>query len=213
MDEKSRYYQPREPMMQGSCDESEAVRSILHGDTESFRRIVESYTPPFHGLAKRMLPDRSPENIEDALQEIFLLMFKALPRYDQERPFFTWAYTIALNYLRSRIRKGKRTAKHLASVPYDEDIGVLQGNGHQYQPEDALIASEADRILDQAIRSLKPKYREVFILRQLQDMSVTDTARTLHIPEGTVKTQLFRARQQLRRFLSDRTWISGDWES
>lgn len=186
-------------------NDAQLVYRTLHEDQDAYAQIVRSYTPIFYSLIKRFGPDKSPETIEDELQEIFLHIYKALPSYQVGSPFYSWAYTIALNWIRSQYRKDRR-AKKRNMVPYDENIGVLQGNRITDSPEHALVVKEASSLLDQALQNIKQAYREVFILRMMQDLSVSETAKILDLPEGTVKTYLHRGRQQLRKWLEKHQW-------
>ena len=126
-------------------------------------------------------------------------------QYKSDRSFFSWAYTIAMNWIRSKRRKlyAGRTS---TTVSYDEDIKILQGKAYSESPEDVAISVEAERLLLKALRELRPAYREVFVLRMMQHLSVQDTAHVLHIPEGTVKTHLHRARKALQDWFSEHRW-------
>lgn len=192
---------------QSQVEDSDAqlVYRTLHEDKNAYAEIVKSYTPIFYSLIKRFSPNKSPETIEDELQEIFIHIYKALPSYQEGSPFYSWAYTIAINWIRSQYRKDRRTKKQQI-VTYDEQIGTLQGFQSTDAPEHALLVKEASNLLDQALQNLKQAYREVFILRIIQNLSVSETAKILKLPEGTVKTYLHRGRQQLRKWLIKHQW-------
>jgi len=189
--------------------DTQLVYRTLHEDKEAFGQLVSSYTPTFYALVKRMAPDRSPESIEDDLQEIFLRIYRALPTFREGSPFFSWAYTIAMNWIRSQRRKG-RSRNRFPPIPYDEEVAVLQGTHRTDVPEEAAIAAEAEQLVMQALEELKPAYREVFILRMMQGLSVSDTAKVMRIPEGTVKTYLHRGRNKLREYLVKHQWNPED---
>ncbi|NLV83654.1 MAG: sigma-70 family RNA polymerase sigma factor [Spirochaetales bacterium] len=187
-------------------DEADArlVYKTLHKDKEAFGSIVVSYTPIFYSLIRHM-GIRSQETIEDELQEIFLRIYKALPTFREGRSFFTWSYTIAMNWIRSQQRKN-RAKRTINPIQYDEEMGILQGHRHSDAPEEHIVRSEARRILQAALLASKPIYRQVFVLRMIQGLSVSETAQVLHLPEGTVKTYLFRSREQLRIYLTEHHW-------
>lgn len=189
--------------------DTQLVYRTLHEDKEAFSQLVSSYTPTFYALIKRMTPDRTPESIEDDLQEIFLRIYRALPTFREGNPFFSWAYTIAMNWIRSQRRKG-RSHYRIPPIAYDEEVAVLQGTHHTDIPEEAAIAAEAEHLVMQALDELKPVYREVFILRMMQGLSVSDTAKVMRIPEGTVKTYLHRGRNKLRAWLVKHHWNPED---
>ena len=177
----------------------------LHEDKEAFGTLVRLYTPVFYTLLRKMIPNQSIENSEDDLQEIFLRIYRALPLFRSENSFFSWSYTIAVNWIRSQNRKTK-VLKQTTIIPYDEDIRVLQGSQSLKTPEQTAIASEAEQLLVQALQTLKNEYREVFVLRMMQGLSVSETARILKIPEGTVKTYLYRSRKELQRWMTEHQW-------
>lgn len=180
------------------------VYQTLHEDKEAFGDLVVSYTPIFYSLIRHM-GIRSQESVEDELQEIFLRIYKALPTFREGRSFFTWSYTIAMNWIRSQQRKN-RAKKTVDPIQYNEEMGILQGDYHSAAPEEHLVRLEARRILHAALQASKPIYRQVFVLRIIQGLSVSETAQVLHLPEGTVKTYLFRSREQLRSYLTEHHW-------
>ncbi len=187
--------------MSGDAFDKDVVERTLHEDKDAFRGIVEKYTPQFLSLAVKMTGNV--HTAEEAVQEIFLKIFSALESYNRKRRFFSWAYTIAVNYLRSELRKNY-VKQQMASVPYDD---TLINNSSTYaDPEKELIQAEGERLVLKALDQLKPKYREIFILRQLQGLSVTDTAQVMGIPEGTVKTLLFRAKKAILAALKHMQW-------
>jgi RNA polymerase sigma-70 factor (ECF subfamily) len=171
-----------------------AVQKTLQGHPQAFAELVERYTPLLFSLSYRMLGSR--EEAEDAVQEIFLRAFGSLHRFRLASRFYTWLYTIALNWLRSRLRR-IRTHERRELFPLANCPEVTSGNP-QPEPADRLAAREAERLLRIAIGALPPRYRSVFVLRHAQDLSIAEIAAVLKLPEGTVKTRLFRARQRLQ---------------
>jgi RNA polymerase sigma-70 factor (ECF subfamily) len=181
------------------------IRKILQGDVESFSPIVADYTPLFYSLHKRLLPYDSPENREDDVQEIFLRIFRALPTFSTGRSFFPWAYTIAINYIRSRGRK-KRRWKHIEPIEIDDAVIQTIADTQTDSPEELALAHEAQMLLIQALQEVPASYRQVFVLRIMQGLSVHETAQVLHIPEGTVKNRLYRCRVQLAQWMKTHDW-------
>ena len=172
-----------------------AVQATLLGDTNAFAAVVDRYAPVLFTLALRMLGD--PEEAEDAVQEIFLRAFRSLGRFRLDARFYTWLYTIAMNWLRSRLRRRRRGISAHAAVRSD-----LAARGHGVpDPADLAVAADGERLAQAAIDRLRPRRREVFVLRQVQGQSVAETATILGIPEGTVKTRLHRARKALAEAL------------
>jgi RNA polymerase sigma-70 factor (ECF subfamily) len=169
-----------------------AVQETLRGDRNAFAGIVERYTPLLYSLAFRMTGRG--EEAEEAVQEIFLRAFRALPRFRLGRRFHPWLYTIALNYLRTGARQ-QRPRRALRLVRLGEELEAVADR--REPPASALEREDAERLAQQALAELPPLYREVFLLRQVEGLSVRDAAEALGVLEGTVKVRLYRARQEL----------------
>jgi RNA polymerase sigma-70 factor (ECF subfamily) len=180
-----------------------AVQSTLSGNPAAFEEIVKRYTPLLYSLAYRLLGQG--EEAEDAVQEILEKAFRSLPSFRISKRFFPWLYTIGLNHLRSMERRRKRRSrlKILTTQPQRvlESVASEQGN-----PVRQSELKEGERLAQEALDGLRVEYREVFVLRQVQGLSVQEVAEVLQIPEGTVKTHLHRARKQIIGFLSRKGW-------
>jgi RNA polymerase sigma-70 factor (ECF subfamily) len=149
---------------------------------------------------------RRQEAAEDAVQDIFLRAFDALDRFHIERRFYSWLYTIAVNHLKNI--KDKRTRRGSDStLSYEDRVATGDVTTPLADPERELERSESEAMLHRAIESLSPKYRDVIILRQLQELSVAEVSEILQLPEGTVKTNLRRARQALASAISNETFF------
>lgn len=172
-----------------------AIQETLRGNRNAFARIVERYTPLLYSLAFRMLGRG--EEAQEAVQEIFLRAYRALPRFRLERRFHPWLYTIALNYLRTVARRQRRR-RGLRLVR--EELDTVADRGEL--PAAAVEREDGERLAQEAVAGLPPLYREVFLLREVEGLSVRDTAEALGVPEGTVKVRLHRARQELVRRLA-----------
>ena len=178
-----------------------AVQETLRGNRNAFGEIVERYTPLLYSLAFRMLGRG--EEAEEAVQEIFLRAFRALSRFRLDRRFHPWLYTIALNYLRSSERRQRRR-RGLRLVRLGEELEAVVDRGEL--PEAALERDDGERLAQEALAGLPALYREVFLLREVEGLSVRDAAEALGVPEGTVKVRLHRARKELARRLAGMGW-------
>jgi len=181
----------------------EAVRCTLEGDRQAFRFIVERYTPLLYSLACRLLGHA--EEAEDAVQEIFERLYRSLQRYDPRRSFHPWMYTLALNHLRSLRRRAGRRIRALPVDPLDLDSRPA-AHGDAEEPGRRAALAEGERLAARALEGLPARQREVFVLRQLEGLSVAEVAEILKMPEGTVKTLLHRSRQRLARRLVQEGW-------
>jgi RNA polymerase sigma-70 factor (ECF subfamily) len=190
------------PAVPAAFDESALVARARAGDAQAFTDLVKQYERKIYRLAKHIT--QNDEDAEDVLQETFLKAYEHLDGFQGHSKFYTWIVRIAVNeaLMKLRKRKGDRT------VPLDEpvdtgeemvqrEIAVWEDN-----PEQRYSRDEMAGILDQAVQSLKPDFRTVFILRDIEELSTEETAETLGISIPAVKSRLLRARLALREKLT-----------
>jgi RNA polymerase sigma-70 factor (ECF subfamily) len=185
-----------------SEDTSISIEALKTGDREAFSKMVDVYSSKIYRLALRMLGN--PQEAEDVLQETFLNAFRGLKGFEGRSSLSTWLFRIAANQALMRLRKKK---PYLVSV--DDVLPGQDGEEVPRQltdwcclPEEEFMSTEAQAQLDQAIETLSPALRSVFVLRDLHGVSTLETAQILDITESAVKTRLLRARLQLRDQLS-----------
>ena len=181
----------------------QAVRAVLEGRSSVFRELVHRYTNQIYSLAYRMTG--SDEDAEEAVQEVFTRAYKKLNTFDPSKRFFTWLYTIALNYLRSLGRSTKRQQRR-NELSFDESVDHTGGPSWTSAPERRAMRKEASRLIDRALEELKGEYRTVFVLRHMEGMEVKEVAESLGIPENTVKTKDRRAKRQMKEALLRLGW-------
>lgn len=179
-----------------------SVEALRAGDRTEFARFVEAYSAQVYRLGLKILNDT--QDAEDVLQETFLKAFRALPNFEGRSSLSTWLYRIAVNEALMLVRK-----RRPESISVDEDQETEDGNMEPVQiidwcclPEHELLSAEGRRFLDTAIQRLPATLRVVFILRDLERLSIKETADTLNLTETAVKTRLLRARLNLREQLS-----------
>jgi len=179
-----------------------SLAALRAGDRAEFARLVDAYSGPIYRLAFKILGDA--QDAEDALQETFLKAFRALRDFEGRSSISTWLYRIAANEAFMALRRRKPDA-----VSVDEAQSTPDGEQEPIQivdwcclPEDELLSSEARDHLDKAIDRLSPALKAVFLLRDIEGMSVRETAEALNLTEAAVKTRLLRARLNLREQLS-----------
>ena len=183
-------------------DEKELVRRAKQGDAKAFAALVQRYSPRIYNLALRMMRNR--EDAEDVLQETFLSAYEKLHTFDERSTFYTWIYRIAVNASLMKLRS-KHYTKSFVSLDepdYEDHLRPTLIDWSQY-PADVLLDHEARQVMEEAIRKLPDIYRSVFILRDLEQLSIKETAKILGLTEDNVKTRLRRARLFLRDLLSD----------
>lgn len=176
---------------------AEAIRAVRAGDRDAFAVIVRHYQRRMFGLALMMT--RNAAAAEDVAQEAMVRAYERLHLYDDRLPFAPWISTItarlAQNWL---VRRSTVVAREGAAVHDD-----LDASADAIDPLEALIADEGDRRLWRAVSALPSGQRTAVVLHYRQDLRVTDIAGVLGVTPGTIKTLLFRARQRLRRALTD----------
>lgn len=179
---------------EGGSDEALLIARAREGDQDAFRQLVERYQSAVYNLAYRMLGD--PDEAEDAAQEIFVRLYRQLARYDAERKFSTWTLAIATNYCIDQLRR-----RRMQLVPLENIIPWARAG--DAGPEAQALDREAYDEMQHLLRRLPEKYRAVLVLRYWHELSCAEIADVLKVPEGTVKTQLHRARKALGKLMEE----------
>jgi len=183
-------------------DEQELVTRAQAGDNSAFTALVQRYQNRIYRLAKNITQNK--EDAEDVLQEAFLKAYSHLDTFQRNAKFYTWIVRIAVNEALMKLRKRKTDR----TVPLDEpvdtgeetvnrEIAVWEDN-----PEQRYSRDEMQQILDEAVQDLKPDFRAVFLLRDIEELSTEETAEALGVSVPAVKSRLLRARLALREKLT-----------
>jgi RNA polymerase sigma-70 factor (ECF subfamily) len=144
----------------------------------------------------------NPHEAEDISQEAFLRAYQSLARFNPSYKFSTWLYQITLNIIRDRFKKKELNYVSLDTPVETDDSEIYpQPADLTNNPEQIIVQQEHAQAIQQAILSLPLKYREIIVLRHLQDLSYIEISNILKLPTGTVKVRLYRAREQLRKIL------------
>lgn len=167
------------------------MASALAGNSEAFATLVERYDRAVYHLAYRTM--RDVEEARDVAQEAFFKAYRSLRTFKPGARFSTWIFAIAYHACCDRLARRKRYSNE--ELP--ERAGAEPG------PEQSVIAIDEARRLRSAIEALPEKYRTVITLYHLQGQHYEEIAAVLGVPMGTVKTHLFRAKEQLRRLLAE----------
>jgi RNA polymerase sigma-70 factor (ECF subfamily) len=163
----------------------------LTGDQAAFGELIRAHQNAVYNLCYRMLNERG--EAEDAAQEAFLRAYAHLERYDEARSFRTWLLSIASNHCIDRLRK-----RRLTWLSIDEGLPAHPAlHSDAEEPEDAVITSERNQLIQGMLAELSPEYRAAVVLRYWYDMSYTEIAELLNTTESAIKSRLFRARQNL----------------
>ena len=183
-------------------DDVALVTRARQGDAPAFSELVSRYDRKIYRLARHIT--NSAEDAEDVLQETFLKAFEHLDGFQGQAKFYTWLVRIAVNESLMKLRKRKSDRTVSLDEPSDNgdepmvrEVAVWDGN-----PEQQYSSEELRSILDKAIQSLKPAFRTVFLLRDVEELSTEETAAALELSIPAVKSRLLRARLELRERLT-----------
>ena len=174
-----------------AAEDQADVEKVVAGDTSAFENIVRRWQGPLVNLAYRFCRDRG--RAEEMAQEAFLRAFRSLAQWRREAAFSTWLFALATNLCCSELRRIPVRTVGLDDIVEPRDHRAIDGG---------LEHEDRDQVVRRAVFALPPKYREALILFYFHDMDIATTARSLTLPEGTVKARLSRGREMLRNKLS-----------
>lgn len=179
-----------------------SLKALQAGDRVEFARLVDAYSTQIYRLALKMLADE--QDAEDVLQNTFMKALQSIKNFEGRSSLSTWLYRIAVNEALMSLRRQKPTVS--VAMDYEDDEDEIQ---HPTQftdwcclPEKDLLSAEAKKHLDKAIQRLPEKLRVVFLLRDVEGLSIRETSEALDLTETAIKTRLLRARLNLREQLS-----------
>lgn len=181
-----------------SREDSFWVNRCKTGDPDAFEPLVQRFAGRIHRLAWGILGDRR-EEVDDAVQEIFLKAYLALPRFRGDAKFSTWLYRIAVNHCRDVLRRSPP-----AAVPLEEshlsqwESSETSGTENELK-ENSTEKEKQAKILQHLLGRLNERHRRILVMRELEGMSYDEIGETLGIPPGTVRSRLNRARANLLR--------------
>lgn len=185
-----------------ATNEALLIRRVLDGETELFHELIRPYERLVYVTIYAILKNEA--EAEDGAQETMISAFRNLKSFRGEAKFSTWLVTIAMNEARKRLRKAKTA--HEDSL--DDTIENADGDftpavltDWREIPLEALERKELKEKLQEAVRILPEKYREVFVLRDIEEMNQEETAAALGINTTLVKVRLHRARMMLQKLL------------
>ncbi len=185
-----------EPEVLDANDDEAVVARVLAGDTAAFETLVRRHNRRVFRATRAIL--KSDHEAEDAMQEAYVSAFAHLKDFGGRARFSTWLVRIAVYESLGRLRRDKRLAS-LDDVELEEEPMATTRS-----PEQAVGDRELRVVLEQAVDGLPIGFRTVFMMRAVEEMSVTETAEALEIPEETVRTRLHRARGLLQQNLAER---------
>ena len=193
---------PRNTVPRTQESDTDLVHDIAANDHAAFERLMRRYNSRLFRIARAILKDDA--EAEDAVQDAYLEAFRHIGEFRGQSQVATWLTRIAINQALMRLRRHKRER---VVVPFPGDTG---GTARQTEvidqkaesPAAATLRAEIRNVVETRIDELPPAFRAVFIMRDVEEMTVQETAECLGIPPATVRTRLFRARALLRDALA-----------
>jgi RNA polymerase sigma-70 factor (ECF subfamily) len=188
-------------MVQALAKEMDWIARILRGERDLFHELIRPYERTVFLTAVSVLRDST--EAEDAAQEAMIKAYRGLGSFRGDAKFSTWLTTITLNEARSRLRKSARVrVESLDDTGQEEDFTPFLVADWREIPSETLEREELAQQIQNAIEGLPPSYREVFLLRDKEEMSIEEIAQALDVTANLVKVRLFRARMMLQKQLA-----------
>ena len=185
-----------------ASDDLELVHATQQGDITAFDRLIARYDGKLLRIAQHVTHNR--EDSEDAVQDAFLKAYQHLGEFREHAQFSTWLIRITLNEALSKLRKRRTTKEVSLDDDFETEDVTLPREVADWtpNPEERYRGSELRVILISSLKELSPILRAVFVLRDIEGLSIEEAAKVLDLSAGAVKARLWRARQQLRKLLS-----------
>lgn len=183
-----------------SLDDDILIKAHLKGDPKAFEVLFKKYREQVARLVYSIVKHEA--LVQDIVQEVFLLVFRHLSKFRQHAAFKTWIYRITVNESLRQMERARRWQPlpdgdaERSKIP---STLIVFENGES--PERVLIDGEQKALVHDALNSIRPHHRTILVLYYLEDLSVQEIAEVLEIPEGSVKSRLFYARDGLRKVL------------
>src|SRR3984893_431710 len=184
-------------------DDLDLVHASKNGDVAAFEQLVKRYDRKLFRIAQYVTHNR--EDAEDAVQEAFLKAFQHLGEFREDSKFSTWLIRITLNQSLMKLRKQRRAIREVSleeNFQADGEKLPMEVTDWAPDPEQLYRTSELRNILIKALRELRPILGTVFVLRDIEGLSIAQTAEVLNLSYSAVKARLWRGRLQLREYLN-----------
>ena len=205
---QDQHHQEAAPRRQAALPDEDIVSRILAGDGSLFELIMRRYNQRLFRIVRALLGND--DEAEEVVQQAYVNAYTHLRQFAGQASFATWLTRIAVHEAYASARRRKRTA----SFPRAVDAGDADLEGEDTMPsrtpdpERQAAAAEVRRLLEAAIDSLRPTYRSVFVLREVEGLSTQETAEVLGLTEEAVKVRFHRGKALLRKELLDRAGLA-----
>jgi RNA polymerase sigma-70 factor, ECF subfamily len=192
----------RDPIERKVLGDNELVERYLAGESRRFQELVERYQDRMVNFIQRSIGDR--DRAQDLAQEVFIRVYRHLKRFDPEKKFSTWIYTIASNLAKNELRNRSRNPLVLFQTltsSWDDDHRPLQFEDSSMRPDDLYRKRRLQELVEQAATELPEHHRAVFVLREIEGKSYEEIAEITGTQLGTVKSRLNRARNRFAQII------------
>ncbi|HPX76495.1 MAG TPA: sigma-70 family RNA polymerase sigma factor [Bacteroidales bacterium] len=180
----------------------EIVEQALLGNEKAYAQLLDRYQDPIYFLLLKKIGNEN--DAEDLTMETFAKAFNNLDKYTPDYAFSTWLFRIAINNCIDFVRKVKVRPQSIDTTAEYQDADNPNFTSPNLNPEDLLIKKQKSKDLKSIILTLKPRYATLIDLRYYQELTYEEIAQELHLPIGTVKAQLYRARELLAPLLTNK---------
>lgn len=181
--------------------EKKIIEKVLGGDANAFEELVLKYEKTVYNLALRMVGDR--DDAFDMTQEAFIKAYGSLSSFRGDSKFSVWIYRITTNVCLDFLRSKSRKQQVSLTVSDDDEDAQLDIPDSKADPEQQLIKKISMQSVEEGLKTLPDKQRQILVMRELCGMSYAEIGKALSLEEGTVKSRIFRARKRLCTFLLD----------
>lgn len=185
------------------------VEKSAGGDINAFETLIQSHQKKVYNIALRMT--KNPEDAQELSQDALVRAFTAIKKFRGDSSFATWLYRITMNVCTDFLRKRNKATIISIEQPGAENEQTIQIADNEPGPHEVSEKNYLKKIVREAMDQLPPEHRQVLILRDLLDMSYRDIANTLNINEGTIKSRINRARESLKKVISNSPELFQDY--
>ena len=189
-------------LTENARQDMELVEKAMQGDQQAFSRLMSRYRDAIYFILLKMV--NNPTDAEDLTIEAFGKAFRNLSQYTPTYAFSTWLFKIATNNCIDFIRKKRASMISIDQDSSDKDAPPPSIQEESPDPEEQMIRNQKAKLMRDVVNQLKPRYKDLIVLRYFKEYSYEEIANELDLPLGTVKAQLFRAKELLYTILKKR---------
>jgi len=194
----------------GKFSDSQVVERVILGEKQLFEILLRRNNQKLYRVVKGYLKDE--DEIEDAMQESYVKAYENLGNFKGKSAFSTWLIRIAINECLNKISKKGKLVSINSSDAMDDAMNKIPNRTRSITPENKMIRKEMKNILEVSIEELPEKYRAVYIMREVEEMSYSEISLCLDISESNIKVRLHRAKSMLRELILQTTTLYDIYE-